>query len=63
VNPSKRNNLRGALMVLNQVRDDEAQDLKDQPDPIEDAVYSDTFRKNVEDLTEASRLIEQVINR
>lgn len=63
MNPSKRAILLGACDVIEQIALDEDQDLRDQPDSIEDDDCSDKFRQNVVDLKAALNLIEGVVNR
>jgi hypothetical protein len=62
MNPSKRAILHGAMDVIVQIAKDEAQDLKDMPDNIENAEASDNFRSNVKRLKAASGLLYLVIN-
>jgi len=63
MNKSKRAILAGAADVIEQIMRDEDQDLKDQPDPIENAPVSDCFRANVVNLTAAVILVRRVIER
>ncbi len=63
MNQSKRAILHGALDVIIQIKRDEEQDLKDQPDSIEYSEACDDFRGNVADLNSAIVLLDTVINR
>ncbi len=63
MNPSKRAILAGASDVIEQIGMDEEQDLRDQPDSIEDAKASDNFRANVTDLKAVVRILQNVIGR
>jgi len=63
MNPSKRACLQAALAIVGQISNDEAQDLRDQPDSIEESQATQAFRDNVEDLRSAGDLIMKVICR
>jgi len=63
MNRSKRAILAGAADVIEQIRKDENQDLKDQPDPIEDSLSCQDFRNNITNLRAVGILLQRVITR
>lgn len=63
MNQSKRAILAGAADVIEQIRKDEAQDLRDQPDQIENSASCQVFRNNIINLEAAVSIIRRVITR
>ena len=63
MNGSKRAILAGAADVIEQISKDEAQDLRDQPDQIEDSAAGQVFRDNVVNLKAAVIMVRRVIDR
>ena len=63
MNSSKRAILHGAMDVIMQIKKDEEQDLRDQPDDIENSKALNHFRDNAADLNTAVVMLDLVINR